>query len=189
MAEAAPRAESDAQGRRGRVLGWTVTAAVLAAVTAAALLAAPSASSAPAAAEAKNLGPIAARRVPLDCGPVGVSVVKRITVDLDRDGRPDTVIAAHCDAGTGSPPDGIFLYTPAADAARRPVVLLDPKKGLTVRELEVRDGGLHARMLGYSSDDVPRCCPDRMGNVTWRWDSGIFRLTGQEPTGGLTVSV
>ncbi|OIV38441.1 hypothetical protein BIV57_05830 [Mangrovactinospora gilvigrisea] len=164
------------------------TAAALAAVTAAVLVGRPGETQAHSAEPVRGAGAVPVSSVPLDCGGVGVAVTKRITADLDHDGRPDTALAAHCNAGTGSPPDGIFLYTPARGTAK-PIVLLDPRKGLTVKKLVLQDGRLRATMLGYSSPEVPRCCADLSGDVHWEWTSGIFKLEGTEPAGGLTQSV
>ncbi|MEV6210606.1 hypothetical protein [Kitasatospora sp. NPDC051914] len=106
--------------------------------------------------------------LPLDCGPFTVSVALRASAEVD--GVPTTVVAAHCAADNGTPPDGVFLLTNGPDG--RPEVaatLLDPlKDGLTVTALTVRsDGEIRGRAQGYSSLDVPRCCPDRLVELSW----------------------
>ncbi|CAM5310584.1 hypothetical protein STENM223S_00251 [Streptomyces tendae] len=35
-------------------------------------------------------------------------------------------------------------------------------------------GTSRATLLGYSSADVPSCCPDVRETVKWRWDNGAF---------------
>jgi hypothetical protein len=106
--------------------------------------------------------------LPLDCGPFPVKVTLSLAVDLG-DGRPSTVVAAHCAAETGTPPDGAYLLVNGP--AGTPVIaatLVDPKEQLTVTDLTVRsDGTIHAKAKGYSSDDVPRCCPDVNHELTW----------------------
>ncbi|MEW1912162.1 hypothetical protein AB0442_27610 [Kitasatospora sp. NPDC085895] len=106
--------------------------------------------------------------LPLDCGPFGVSVALRASATVD--GVPSTVVAAHCAAGNGTPPDGVYLLTNGPDG--RPKVaetLLDPvKDGLTVTALTIRsDGAIRGHAQGWSSDDVPRCCPDRAVDLSW----------------------
>ncbi|MGW1725087.1 hypothetical protein ACWCQK_19380 [Streptomyces sp. NPDC002306] len=113
---------------------------------------------------------------PLDCGPVKAVVQKKATGDLDGDGRPETVAAVHCDAGMGTPPDGLYVLTQAADAQRPRVVatLVDPKGRFTVSSLAVTDGAVLATLLGYSSTDVPSCCPDVTDSAKWQWKNGAF---------------
>jgi hypothetical protein len=55
--------------------------------------------------------------------------------------------------------------------------LLDPADTRTVGDLAVRDGVVTATLLGYSSTDVPRCCPDEREAVEWRWSGGTFLRT------------
>ncbi|MGW3123555.1 hypothetical protein ACWDBW_41710 [Streptomyces sp. NPDC001107] len=114
---------------------------------------------------------------PLACGPVKAVVQKKATGDLDGDGNPETVAVVHCDAPMGTPPDGVYVLTRAADSGRPRVVatLLDPKTGDTVSDFAVRDGAVAATLLGYSSDDVPRCCPDVTQSAMWQWKNGAFK--------------
>ncbi|MER6675980.1 hypothetical protein [Streptomyces sp. NPDC000983] len=113
---------------------------------------------------------------PLECGPVKAIVVKKATGDLDGDGRPETVAVVHCDAPMGTPPDGVYVLTRATDTAQPRVVatLVDPRDRQTVSEFAVHDGTVEAGLLGYSSPDVPSCCPDITDHATWRWDDGTF---------------
>ncbi|MEV5439214.1 hypothetical protein AB0K80_24860 [Streptomyces sp. NPDC052682] len=167
-----------------RPIHWLATATALAGVVAlssvlqpgaatAAQSAGPETKSAPA-----HLAPPDPAHVafPLQCGPVKAVVTKRVSGDLDADGRPETVAAVHCDAPMGTPPDGVYVLTRAADSAAPRVVatLLDPEDGTTVSDLTVRDGAVTATLLGYSSADVPRCCPDVTTGAKWRWHNGAF---------------
>ncbi|MCT7352749.1 hypothetical protein N4P33_11280 [Streptomyces sp. 15-116A] len=117
---------------------------------------------------------------PLDCGPVKLVVKKKASGDLDGDGRPETVAAVHCDAPMGTPPDGMYVLTQAAGSTEPRVVatLVDPKDRTNVDDFAVRDGVITATVLGYSSADVPSCCPDVRENVKWQWDDGAFVRTG-----------
>ncbi|MFG2355420.1 hypothetical protein [Streptomyces sp. NPDC048521] len=113
---------------------------------------------------------------PLDCGPVKAVVVKKATGDLDGDGRPETVAVVHCDAPMGTPPDGVYVLTRAADGGRPRVVatLVAPKDRLTVTDFAVRARAVSATLLGYSSDAVPSCCPDVKTPATWQWNGSAF---------------
>ncbi|GAA2554464.1 MULTISPECIES: hypothetical protein [Streptomyces] len=118
----------------------------------------------------------AAAEFPLECGPVDLVVKKRASGDLDGDGRPETVAVVHCDAPMGTPPDGVYVLTRAAgsDAPRVVATLVDPKDRTNVDDFAVRGGEVTAGLLGYSSADVPSCCPDVRENVKWRWENGAF---------------
>ncbi|CCK31312.1 hypothetical protein BN159_6933 [Streptomyces davaonensis JCM 4913] len=113
---------------------------------------------------------------PLECGPVKAIVVKKASGDLDGDGRPETVAVVHCDAPMGTPPDGVYVLTRGTDSERPRVVatLVDPKDRQTVSEFALRDGAVAATLLGYSSSDVPSCCPDVTDSAKWTWDNGAF---------------
>ncbi|WP_329467786.1 hypothetical protein [Streptomyces sp. NBC_01431] len=115
--------------------------------------------------------------LPLQCGSVGSTVEKKASGDLDGDGIPETVAVAHCRAGGGTPPSGMYVLTqPVVKGAppRLVATLLDPKDKQTVADLIVRDGAVTATLLGYSSNDVPRYEPDVREQVKWRWQGGKF---------------
>jgi hypothetical protein len=113
---------------------------------------------------------------PIECGPVKALVVKQATGDLDGDGRPETVAVVHCDSPMGTPPDGVYVLTRAAGASNARVVatLVDPRDRHTVTSLSVDDGAVLAALLGYSSADVPSCCPDVKDSAKWQWKDGAF---------------
>ncbi|MCC9708652.1 hypothetical protein E4N62_27340 [Streptomyces sp. MNU76] len=114
--------------------------------------------------------------LPLDCGPVGVVVKKQGSEDLDGDGRPETVAVVHCDASMGTPPDGVYVLTRSTDAAQPRVVatLVNPKDRTTVSDFAVRDATVTATLHGYSSAEVPNCCPDVTNPAKWQWKNGAF---------------
>ncbi|MFF9407697.1 hypothetical protein ACF1B0_19545 [Streptomyces anandii] len=113
---------------------------------------------------------------PLQCGPLKPVVVKKASGDLDGDGSPETVAVVHCDGSMGTPPDGVYVLTRVAGATAPRVVatLVAPKDRYTVTDFAVRDGAVTATLLGYSSSDVPNCCPDLKEGVKWQWRNGAF---------------
>ncbi|MGK9464306.1 hypothetical protein ACSLFT_30380 [Streptomyces sp. G6] len=167
-----------------RPIHWVATATALAAVVALSSVLQPDAATAaqtpgaePRNAPAHIAPPDPAAVVfPLECGPVKAVVQKKATGDLDGDGRPETVAVVHCDAPMGTPPDGVYVLTRGTDDAKPRVVatLVNPADRRTATALAVRGGEVHATLLGYSSADVPSCCPDVTDDVKWQWKNGAF---------------
>lgn len=166
---------------------WLATATAMAAVVAAAGLLQPEATTATASASEHRVttqqgsAPAAAApdpagvTFPLDCGAAGQTVADSAAGDLDGDGGPETVAVVRCAAGSGTPPSGIYVLTQPSGAAPRVVAtLVDPAQKLNVTEFGVRDGRISATLLGYSSADVPRCCPDEQESATWEWKGNAF---------------
>ncbi|WP_369380616.1 hypothetical protein [Streptomyces sp. cg36] len=168
-----------------RPVHWLATAAAMAAVVALAGWLQPDAAKAsqgapgpsgahPAAAPAPDAAAVA---YPLECGPVGTRIVARAQGDLDGDGNPETVAVVQCDAGSGTPPSGVYVLTRSAVRGAPPrlvATLADPAEKLGVSDLSVQEGAVTATLHGYSSSSVPRCCPDQVRHVKWRWQGGKF---------------
>ncbi|MFF8291747.1 hypothetical protein ACF068_21295 [Streptomyces sp. NPDC016309] len=165
-----------------RPVHWLATAAAMAAVVAGAGMLQPGAATAsqtgvirtaaaPAPAPAPDPASVA---YPLDCAGAPSVVAERATGDIDGDGRPETVVAAHCRAGSGTPPSGVYVLVGGAAGPRVVATLVAPAERRSVERLAVRDGVVTATVLGYSSPDVPSCCPDRRETVKWRWQGDEF---------------
>ncbi|MEC4016679.1 hypothetical protein [Streptomyces sp. H27-D2] len=180
-------AAPDLPHTRTRSVHWIATAAALAAIVAGAALVQPPGatattrtSSAAGAAPRPGAAPDPGQAdYPVKCGRAAVDVTDRASGDLDGDGRPETVAVVRCHAAAGSPPSGVYVLARPPVRAAKPRVLetlLDPKERLSVQDFAVRDGTVTARLLGYSSSEVPRCCPDRERSVKWRWKGGKFVL-------------
>nr|WP_202917951.1 hypothetical protein [Streptomyces taklimakanensis] len=170
---------------------WLVTAAALAGVLGGTALLGPTGATAtpserPA---APAPGPDAdTARYPLDCGPTGAEVIDRATADLDGDGRAETVAVVRCPAGIGTPPSGMYVLAHPTAEGERPRIaetLVDPGEDMSVQDLAVHDRTISARLLGYSSSDVPRCCPDLARDVEWNWRDGKFVLRAAPPAGSV----
>nr|WP_202035806.1 hypothetical protein [Streptomyces mexicanus] len=170
-----------------RPIHWVATAAAVAGVVA--LTSALQPGSATAAQPAAHRAAAPPRRLarpstagvtfPLQCGPVKAVVARQASGDLDHDGRPETVAVVHCDASMGTPPDGVYVLTrtDGATTARVVATLVDPKDRYTVTDFAVRGGAVTATLLGYSSPDVPNCCPDLKDSAKWQWKNGAFLRT------------
>lgn len=190
-----PSAVPELAHTHARPIHWVATATALAGVVALSSLFQPGSATA-----AQSPGPQtrsapahgappdpAGVEFPFDCGPVQQVVKKQASGDLDGDGRPETVAVVHCDAPMGTPPDGLYVLTRSADDATPRVVatLVDPGDRTNVDDFSVDGGDVNATLLGYSSADVPSCCPDVRESVKWRWDDGSF--TRSTPSGARSV--
>ncbi|MER7764804.1 hypothetical protein [Streptomyces sp. NPDC097619] len=180
-------AAPDQAHTRARAHHWAATAAALAAVVAAAGLLQPDraegtpragAAGTPVAPAATAPDPEAVT-YPMDCHGLDTAVTARAEGDLDGDGRPETVAAVRCAAGSGTPPSGLYVITGTPGSADRPprvvATLLDPARQQNVTALTLRSGAVTATLLGYSSPEVPRYAPDRRATLKWHWDGGAFR--------------
>ncbi|MEU8465012.1 hypothetical protein [Streptomyces sp. NPDC029003] len=179
--------------RRARPLHWAVTATAMAAVIAGAGLLQPGRATgatetteasgvtsgpAPASGPAATAPDARAATYPLDCKGTPQTVTDTAEGDLDGDGRPETVAAVRCDAGSGTPPHAIYVLTRGEGPGAAPRVvatLLDASRRQTATGLTVSDGTVTARLLGYSSPSVPRYSPDVKQLAKWRWTGGKFR--------------
>ncbi|MHA6764406.1 hypothetical protein [Streptacidiphilus sp. PAMC 29251] len=159
---------------RTRPAHWLGTALALGAVVAAAVALAPAGAAAPVA-DGPHTVPASAApdpaRVafPLDCAGLPTKVTQRFSADTSGNGSVVTVVAVHCDAQNGTPPDGLYVLRAGPGGKPRiAATLISPGQNLTVRKLGLRaDGAIHASVDGYSSADAPRCCPDLHQTYTW----------------------
>lgn len=195
-----PMAESGLPHTRARAGHWLTTAAAVAAACGLAVLIQPAGATTTEASAPGAAGPAAGEAAaapdpesadyPLDCGPHPTVVTHQVELDLDRDGRAETVAAVRCDAGGGTPPNGVYLLAGPADgsgAAEVTETLVDPADGMIVEELRISGGTVTALLLGYSGDDVPRSDPDLHGEASWYWDEG--RLVVEQAAPESTVSL
>lgn len=173
-----------------RPVHWLATATAMAAVVAAAGLLQPKAQAASQAGP-PDTGTVTAPdptgvQLPLQCGGAKSVVTKKVSGDLDGDGSQETVAAARCDAGSGTPPSGVYVLTQGRGEPPRVVAtLVEPAQTLSVKDLALRDGVITATLLGYSSPEVPSCCPDQQETVKWQWRGGKFVRTAQPEARGM----
>ncbi|GAA3397444.1 hypothetical protein [Streptomyces roseoviridis] len=176
-------AVTDLAHTHARPVHWLATATAMAGVVALAGLLQPGPAGATAAPAPLPAPDAAAVRFPLECGGAPSKIAQRATGDLDGDGNPETVAVVHCEAGSGTPPSGIYVLTHGkgggSPAARVVATLVEPSQLKTVSGFAVRDGAVRATLLGYSSPDVPSCCPDQKEQVMWHWKGGAFVRSAQ----------
>ncbi|MGY1434519.1 hypothetical protein [Streptomyces reniochalinae] len=175
---------------RSRTAHWLATAAALAAVLGATALLQP-ATATPASSSGDSSAPAPdpdQAHYPLDCGQggSGTDVLDAASADFDGDGTDETVAVVRCRAHGGTPPSAVFVLARSADAGapRVAATLVEQREGMSVDDLAVRGAAISATLLGYSSADVPRCCPDKRRKVKWEWREGKFVLRAAPVAGG-----
>ncbi|MGW7488662.1 hypothetical protein [Streptomyces sp. NPDC054786] len=176
-------AGQDLMHTQPRPMHWLATATAVSAVVAAASFIQPpdaKATTSPDATSGHRLtaAPDPSRvTFPVDCGPNRLDVVKKASGDLDGDGTTETVAVVRCHSGTGTPPSGVYVLAQPTEAKAAPRIvatLLAPARQRSVQTLTIKDGAISAALLGYSTLDVPRCCPDVHKSVKWQWKGGKF---------------
>jgi hypothetical protein len=174
---------------RARARHWLGTAAVLAVAVGTVLAVAPADASGPVpngphAVPGAEAPDPARAALPLGCDGLPVKVTQTFTADLTGDGDVATVAAAHCLSPVGTPPDGLYLLKDGPGGRPRVAdVLIGSSERLTVRSVDFRaDGVITAAVDGYSSINVPRCCPDLHESLVWTPNGHGYRrsvvLTG-----------
>jgi hypothetical protein len=112
---------------------------------------------------------------PMDCDTVGTVPLDVAFAEPSR-GVDVAVVLATCDAGAGSPPRGIFVYS----AGRRST---EPQLEQTLSQdgwrtltgaVRAEGGRLTATGSTYSSRTLPRCCPDGTFTTRWSWDGSRY---------------
>ncbi|UGQ10687.1 hypothetical protein LO772_28260 [Yinghuangia sp. ASG 101] len=97
-------------------------------------------------------------RFPMECH--GMPYEVRDARPLAADNRA-YVVVVRCGAGSGTAPDALYTYdVPAGGVPTLASTLIGVGDNHLVKSVEVRDGAVHATLLGWSTDDIPRCCPD-----------------------------
>ncbi|MGW1838664.1 hypothetical protein [Streptomyces sp. BBFR2] len=188
-----PLAGQDLSHTQPRPMHWLTTATAIAAVIAAgSFVQPPDATATTTAAKPGHTAPAPDARAvsfPVECGPNRLDVVKQVSGDLDGDGTTETVASVRCHSETGTPPSGVYVLARTSGAKATPRIvatLLDPSRKMSVQDLALHDGTIAATLLGYSTLDVPRCCPDISTDTEWRWQGGRFLRTDNRAAPGTT---
>lgn len=121
---------------------------------------------------------------PVDCG--GQTTASATAYPEPEPGKEVAIVQVTCKAGAGSPPSAVLVYdsaesTTSAHLAQTLLRYEDnwiPESGVTTS----LGPTLTISVYGYSTDSVPRCCPDLHPTLSWTWRQGKYVATGPEPT-------
>lgn len=175
-----PSAGQELPHTRTRGVHWVSTAAALSAVVAAVALVQPADASPrkPTAAHGAPAAPVAApdpaaATYPLNCADgARTDVISKVSGDLDGDGRPETAVVVRCHTDTGTPPSGVYVLSAPKAAGGPPriaVTLVPPGDNRQISHFRLEGRTVRATVLGFSSDEVPQCCPDLSRSYAWEW--------------------
>jgi hypothetical protein len=108
------------------------------------------------------------------CGGVQNVLQQVVDGDVTGDGIPEAVVLTRCDAGAGSPPSQLYVFTTGAlgGAPRLLATLLDGTQW-QVGSVKVRDGRIVVDGA-KSSPAAPSCCPDIHRHLSWHWNGATF---------------
>jgi hypothetical protein len=127
-------------------------------------------------------------RYPIDCGETNLGQVGWRVVDFVRIapgvGTDLAIALVTCDAGAGSPPANLYVYDRAESATNPHLAqtLVRPDDNWVADDhVDVIGGDLSLGVSGYSSEDLPRCCPDVFATLTWQWDGDEYQPTSTPP--------
>jgi hypothetical protein len=121
--------------------------------------------------------PIASR-----CSPVGVRVVQVAYVDPGPRTH-DALVLAECNSGAGTPPVVLYVYD-RASSARNPhlaATLVADTDQWQASSFSANGADLTMPAYGFSSNNVPNCCPDVRTTLAWRWNGSGYVLTSPVP--------
>lgn len=119
---------------------------------------------------------------PLDCDGFGWRVwsvaYAQPTADLEV-----ALVLVTCDAGAGTPPVELYVFD-NADSATTPHLadtLVTAADNWQANEVIADEATVSLPVHGFSSAEVPRCCPDITATLTWVWNGNAYQPTDQGP--------
>lgn len=120
----------------------------------------------------------------VDCG--GQTTGSAVAYPSPQPGTQLAIVFVSCVAGAGSPPSAVLVYDnpSSADGPHLRQTLLTyqdnwaPKQGGT----NAAGPNLAINADGYSTDGIPRCCPDLHTTLTWTWIGNEYVATARVPS-------
>jgi hypothetical protein len=117
------------------------------------------------------------------CQPNGVRVLKVDSLS-PAPGVDLAAVLAQCDSGAGTPPVALYVYDGTTSSPSTPHLastLISEKERWQANSFSTSGGDLTMNVFGFSSNNVPNCCPDVRTTLVWRWNGSSYQLVGQEP--------
>jgi hypothetical protein len=120
---------------------------------------------------------------PVDCG--GQTTGKAVAYPTPQPGTEVAIVLVSCVAGADNPPSAVLVYDNAGSTGRahlrQTLVSYDDDWSPIAGGTSAAGANLSIQVVGYSSDSVPRCCPDLHTTLTWTWDGNKYVSVKPEP--------
>jgi hypothetical protein len=88
------------------------------------------------------------------------------------------IVLVSCIAGAGNPPSAVLVYENAGSSdrvhLRQTLVPYHDDWSPVPDGTTVEGSNLSIKVDGYSTEDVPRCCPDVHTTLSWTWDGNKY---------------
>jgi len=93
------------------------------------------------------------------------------------------IVLVRCNAGAGTPPVALYVYDKATSrvAAHLAETLIKDSDNWQAGAVNAAGTTISLEVAGFSSNNVPNCCPDVQAALTWEWDGTRYRLTSDVP--------
>jgi hypothetical protein len=99
-----------------------------------------------------------------------------LAFDYTGDHVNDAVVQVECVVGAGSPASQLFAFAATRNGPRLTQTLITADADFLIEKVwRIKKGRvLVVRGWAYSSEDLPRCCPDQKWLVGWEASGGRF---------------
>ena len=115
------------------------------------------------------------------CDGVPVRIETMLEFDYTGDRVNDAVAQVECVVGAGSPASQLLAFAATRNGPRLTQELITPDVPWLIEKVwRIKQGDvLVVRGWTYSSEDLPRCCPDQERQVGWEASGGRFIEYGE----------
>jgi hypothetical protein len=109
-------------------------------------------------------------------GPVGYRVVQVAYPD-PAPNQTVAIVMVECNSGAGTPPIDLLVYDHATSthAPHLAQTLIDMSAQYQASGFSATGNTVTVAVAGFSSPNVPNCCPDIHRTLTWRWSGGSYQ--------------
>lgn len=92
------------------------------------------------------------------------------------------LVLVTCDAGAGTPSVELYAFDQTeGSSAHLSQTLVRATDNWQANHVDVDSDTVSLPVFGFSSVDVPRCCPDVTATLTWRWNGTTYDSTDTGP--------
>jgi len=120
-------------------------------------------------------------RYPVDCEEVGWRVWD-VAYAEPAESHAVALVLVTCNAGAGTPSVELYAFDRTGRSSPRlSQTLVSAADNWQANHIEVHSDSVSLPVFGFSSVDVPRCCPDVTATLAWRWNGSAYDSTDAGP--------